>query len=469
MEEFVQQRLGQTIGQRWTLHSVLGVGGMAAVYAATDGSGNEAAVKVLHPEFGRRSEVKDRFLREGYVANRIQHPGAVKVLEHGVVDDQCVFLVMERLEGESLGDRLERAGTLPLADLLDLLDQVLDVLAVAHDAGVVHRDLKPDNLFVTSEDTYKVLDFGVARVLEGAPDDVRTRTGMAVGTLPFMAPEQALGKRAEVDGRVDLFALGATAFRILSKRRIHEADSEAGLLLAMATKPAPPLRSVAADVPEGVAAIVDLALAFDRDARYPDARTMRADVQAVQRGEKPPFASVRMSRREEATRVGTPAPPAPQERPATVVAPPAPARPATVVAPPAAAVVAATATAPRVPTVVEKPVPASSVAAKPTPNAPAPRLRAWMVAVAALACLLLGSALLLLSEPGAASDEEAAATSSAEVLPTTQEPPPRQSNTRASTEGERPKKDEEKARAAQKKDEEKLKELGKKHGRGREK
>jgi serine/threonine-protein kinase len=303
MEEFVRERIGQTLGGRWVLQSVLGVGGMAAVYAATDPVGQEAAVKILHPEIGRRRELCERFMREGMVANRIQHPGVVRVLEHGAVDERLVFLVLERLHGESLGERVAREGMLPLPDLLDVLEQVLDVLAVAHGAGIIHRDLKPDNLFLTEDGRVKVLDFGIARVLETAPDDLRTRTGMAMGTLPYMAPEQALGRRDEIDGRVDIFALGATAFRIITKRRVHEADSEAGLLVAMASKPAPPLRSVAEHVPENVAGIIDVALAFHRDARYPDARTMQEDVRAVQRAEPPPFAGARLRARDEATKV----------------------------------------------------------------------------------------------------------------------------------------------------------------------
>lgn len=325
MEEHIAQRIGQTVGQRWVLKSVLGVGGMAAVYAATDSAGNEAAVKILHPEIGMRKELRERFMREGTVANRIQHPGAVKVLEHGAADEACVFLVMERLLGESLGERVSRDGSLPLPDLLDVLDQTLDVLAVAHGAGIIHRDLKPDNLFITASGTVKVLDFGLARLLESAPGDVRTRTGIAMGTLPYMAPEQALGQRSEVDARVDIFALGATAFRILSKRRIHEADSEAGMLIAMASKAAPPLRSVAEHVPENAAAIVDVALAFNRDARYPDARTMQADVRAVRRAEKPPFASARLRVLDDVTRQDMPAPQLAQAPSALMAATPPPA------------------------------------------------------------------------------------------------------------------------------------------------
>lgn len=304
MEDYIQQRIGKTLGERWRLDSVLGVGGMAAVYAAKDPAGQEVAVKVLHPEIGMRPEIRDRFMREGYAADRIQHPGVVRVLEHGAVDEWSVFLVMERLVGESLADRVTRHGTLPIPELLDILDQVLDVLAAAHDAGVVHRDLKPDNLFVLAGGRIKVLDFGLARMLDAAPDDARTRTGMAMGTMPYMAPEQALGKRAEIDGRVDLFALGATAFRILARRRIHETDSDAGMLVAMATQPAPALRSVAPQVDEPLAVIIDLALAFNRDARYPDARSMQADVRAVRRGEEPAFARATRQTRDEPTRIG---------------------------------------------------------------------------------------------------------------------------------------------------------------------
>ena len=308
MEDYIRQRLGKVLGERWRLESVLGVGGMAAVYAAKDGSGREVAVKVLHPEMGMRPEIRDRFMREGYVANKIQHPGVVQVVEHGAVDDWSVFLVMERLVGESLADRVTRLGTLPSAELLDVLDQVLDVLAAAHDVGVVHRDLKPDNLFVLTDGRIKVLDFGLARVLDGTPDDVRTRTGMAMGTMPYMAPEQALGKRSEIDGRVDIFALGATAFRILARRRIHESESEAGMLVAMATTPAPLLLSVAPHVAEPIASIVDLSLCFNRDARYPDARSMQADVRAVKANQPPAFALARRQTRDEPTRVGVVAP-----------------------------------------------------------------------------------------------------------------------------------------------------------------
>ena len=293
---------------------------MAAVYEARDSAGLTVALKLLHPEMAVKRDVRERFLREGYVANHLGHAGAVRALEHGDGGADGVYLAMELLVGETLAARVKRHGKLPSMELIDYADQILEVLAVAHDKGVVHRDLKPDNLFVTSEGRIKILDFGLARLLDGMPGDHKTRTGLALGTLPYMAPEQALGRRSRCDGRVDLFALGATMFRILSGRKVHEANSEAELLMAMASKPAPPLKSIAPETPDGLCAVIDLSLAFSRDARYPDARTMQADLREVRAGESPSYASSRFSAREEATRADRAAPSLPH--PTVVDAPP---------------------------------------------------------------------------------------------------------------------------------------------------
>lgn len=288
-EEVAARRLGQVVGGKWCLERLLGTGGMAAVYAARAPDGATAAIKMLHPEMTLKRDVRERFVREAYVGNKVQHPGAVRILEHGASEGEA-YLVMELLDGEPLGERVRRLGALPVPELLDYLDQVLDVLARAHEQGIIHRDIKPDNLFVGDDGRVKILDFGLARMLDDVPGEFKTRTGLALGTLPYMAPEQALGKRGELDGRADLFALGATAFRILARRKVHEADSEAELLVAMATKPAPALASVAPDVPQEVCSIIDLSLAFSKDARYPDARTMQTDVRAALANQTPPYA-----------------------------------------------------------------------------------------------------------------------------------------------------------------------------------
>lgn len=293
-DEFLAGRIGQVVGSRWKLLNLLGSGGMAAVYAAEDSRGQRAAVKILHPGTNVRREVRERFVREIKAAELIHHPGAVAVFDKGE-SEACTFLVMELLVGETLSERVARHGRLPPGEVLTYLDQVLDVLIAAHAHGIVHRDLKPANLFVTSDGAIKVLDFGLARLLaDSGPGAFRTRSGAALGTLPYMAPEQALGRRDAVDARSDLFALGATAFRVLTGKKIHDAPSEAELLMAMASQPAPSLQSVAADLPKGLSMVVDRSLAFAKEARYPDAATMQADVRAVAAGSDPAYAQARL-------------------------------------------------------------------------------------------------------------------------------------------------------------------------------
>jgi len=289
--EAVSQRIGQTLRDKWTLERLIGSGGMAAVYEARHRNGARAAVKLLHPEMSRREDVRERFRREGYAANKVAHPGAVQVLDDDIADDGSAFLVMELLEGESLAARANRLNGIELPELLAIMDQILDVLGAAHAQGIVHRDLKPDNIFLAHDGRVKLLDFGIARVTDAMPTSFKTKMGTALGTAPYMAPEQALGKLSEVDGRADLFSVGATMFRLIARRKIHEAPSDAELLVAMATKPAPSLASVAPHAPPHVALLVDRALAFLPERRYPDAATMQRDLRAVRAGSPPPHAT----------------------------------------------------------------------------------------------------------------------------------------------------------------------------------
>ena len=282
-----QERVGSVLNDKWTLESVLGVGGMAAVYAARHRNGARAAVKVLHADLSRHAEVRERFLREGYAANRVEHPGVVKVLDDEVIasgpDTGTAYLVMELLDGESLQDRLERGPPLTEREFLAIADSVLDVLDAAHGRGVVHRDLKPENLFLTKAPeqgaagavSVKILDFGLARLLQG---QAITSYGLALGTPSFMSPEQAAGRIDEIDGRTDLFALAATGFRLRTGRRIHEGANAVELVMKMANVPAPRIRTFAPDASEPFARIIDRALEFRREDRYPSAAAMREDV-----------------------------------------------------------------------------------------------------------------------------------------------------------------------------------------------
>src|SRR5947208_3170755 len=154
--ERAKRRLGTVLNGKWRLDAVLGIGGMATVYAATHRNQKRVAIKMLHPEVSIDEQVKVRFTREGYVANTVGHPGAVSVLDDDVTEDGAAFLVMELLEGETLDHRREKAGRLAPADVLDIADQLLDVLAAAHAKGILHRDLKPENLLLTHAVQLKV-------------------------------------------------------------------------------------------------------------------------------------------------------------------------------------------------------------------------------------------------------------------------------------------------------------------------
>jgi eukaryotic-like serine/threonine-protein kinase len=269
------ERLGTTLKGKWRLDNLLGVGGMAAVYSATHRNGSRAAVKLLHGHVAADGAMRVRFLREGYVANAVDHPGVVRVIDDDTTDAGEAFLVMELLEGKTL-DSARRAGELSTGLVLDLMGQLLDVLAAAHEKGILHRDIKPENLFLTFEGRLKVLDFGIARVRDAASGGTSvTQTGATMGTPAFMAPEQALGVSAEVDARTDLWAVGATLFTLLTGRTVHEARSVNEQLVLAATRPSPSLAGVLPGAPPPLVAIVDRALAFRREDRFPTANAMR--------------------------------------------------------------------------------------------------------------------------------------------------------------------------------------------------
>ena len=277
-----EARVGQSLRGKWRLERVLGVGGMAAVYEATHRNGKRVAVKMLHASLSHDAEVRRRFLREGYVANAVGHPGAVTVDDDDVTDDGCAFLVMELLDGETLDARCERlGGRLPAAEVAALVVQLLDVLAAAHDQGIVHRDIKPENVFVTRAGHVKVLDFGIARLRErSAPSAAATQQGLIMGTPAFMAPEQARGRVEMIDGQTDLWAVGASLYTLLSGRFVHEAETANEMLALSMTSHARSLATVA-DVAPALAAVVDRALAYEKGQRWPDARSMQAALRAA--------------------------------------------------------------------------------------------------------------------------------------------------------------------------------------------
>jgi len=277
-ESAQNKRVGTVINGKWRVDALIGQGGMAEVFAATHRNGRRAALKVLFPELSRDAVIRERFLREGYLGNKVPHAGRVEVFDNDITEDGADFLVMELLHGEPLDQIVKRnGGKIPIADALEIVEQLLDFLTACHEVGIVHRDLKPANIFLTNEGKVKVLDFGVAQHRE-AQNAVHTRAGTAIGTPSYMSPEQARGLGDKLDGRADIFSVGAILFYVLSGTRLHRSRSNDEALILAATQPAPSLARVAPDLPVEVIALVDKAVAWDRRNRFSDAHEMRTEV-----------------------------------------------------------------------------------------------------------------------------------------------------------------------------------------------
>ncbi len=270
--------MGTVVRDKWRIDALLGSGGMATVFAATHRNGRRAALKILHSEFARDTNLKERFLREGYVGNKIPHPGRVECIDNDTTEDGSPFLVMELLEGETLDQIWKRLGRrLPVAAALNVAEQLLDFLAACHGQAIIHRDLKPANVFVTHDRQVKVLDFGIAQLREQGQAE-HTRAGTTLGTPSFMSPEQARGLGDQLDGRSDLYSVGAMLYALLSGARLNKGRTHDEALIMAATQPAPSIARVAPDLPGDVIALVDKSLAWDRRNRFADAAEMRGEV-----------------------------------------------------------------------------------------------------------------------------------------------------------------------------------------------
>ncbi len=276
IESVVSARIGSVLEKKWRLDAVLGVGGMGAVYAATHRNGHRVAIKVLHARHCSDRTLAARLEQEACVANAIDHPGAVRIYDDGRTEDGAVFLIMELLDGEGLHARLARLeGTLPPAEALTITHGILDVLVAAHQAGILHGDVKPENVFVTRSGEVKLLDFGVTGIF---PAGRGASSHDLFGTPGFMAPEQALGQVEKMDARTDLWAVGATLHRMLTGRPVHDAPSLIERLVDAGTKPVPAFATFQVGVDPDLAALLERALAFERANRFADAVQMQEAV-----------------------------------------------------------------------------------------------------------------------------------------------------------------------------------------------
>ena len=267
--------IGQQFGN-YRAVSLLGEGGMGAVYLAEHPAiGRRVAVKVLHKNYIRDENLLTRFLNEARAANAIRHPNIIEILDSGTIADGTPFLVMELLEGESLGTRIRRDGALPIQTAVEFCYQTASALGAAHKKGIVHRDLKPDNLFVVPDphdperERIKVLDFGIAKLQQSANDSVKTRTGTLMGTPIYMSPEQCRGTKT-VDHRSDIYSLGIIFFEMLCGQPPFVSEGF-GELVNMHLNVAPAAPSTQnANVSPAIDAIVLKMLSKNPDERFAD-------------------------------------------------------------------------------------------------------------------------------------------------------------------------------------------------------
>jgi serine/threonine protein kinase len=261
--------VGSTLAQTYRISRRLGIGGMGSVYEAshTRLATRKFAIKVMHDELVRKGDLAARFRREAEVAGMASHPNVIAVFDYDETPEGIPFIVSEYLDGEDLGQRTDRVGKLSLQDTVHVVRQLCAALTVVHGVGVVHRDLKPDNVFLVGEHwpEVKLLDFGIARLADAGAAD-RTRTGIVMGTPAYMAPEQARGER--VDHRCDVYAVGAILYRCLTGQPVYDDEDPAATLTAVLTREPERPRKVVPDLSEAVELVIERAIAREPEERF---------------------------------------------------------------------------------------------------------------------------------------------------------------------------------------------------------
>ena len=273
--------IGQVLGDTYRLVRLLGQGGWGAVYEAEHLEiGKRAAVKVLRSDLAQDSHALQRFVGEARAAAAIRHRSIIDVYDVQTSEEGSAYLIMEFLEGESLGERLEQSPVLEVPETVYICCQILSALDATHNKGIVHRDLKPDNIFLVETGLplpdVKILDFGVSKILYNEREgDPLTCTGALVGTPHFMAPEQAAGQ-TDLDHRLDLYAVGVILYRCLTGELPFRAPNMMALVQKVLHQPVVPPRELRPDLPDDLERVVLRAMAREREQRYREAAQMLA-------------------------------------------------------------------------------------------------------------------------------------------------------------------------------------------------
>ncbi len=280
--------VGQIVADRYLIHHRVGEGGMGVVYRAEHiGLKKDVAVKILLPELGAIEGVVKRFEREARSMSRLDHPGVVRVTDFGSTKDHLLFLVMDFIDGEPLGDLIARTGRLEPGRAVHLVRQVLLALDHAHSLGVVHRDLKPDNIMVMNPDSAsentKILDFGIAKILEDSSEDKKPLTvaGTVFGTPEYLSPEQAAGDPADI--RADLYTVGVILYELVTGERPFKAKNRMELIKKHISADPKPITNVLpiSEIPEDLDTVILKAMAKDPDDRYQTAMELYNDLSAL--------------------------------------------------------------------------------------------------------------------------------------------------------------------------------------------
>jgi serine/threonine-protein kinase len=250
----------------------IGRGGDARVFLAYDRAGRKVALKILHPEF-LESVAAERFLREIKLVSRVSHPRIARLLDSGE-RDWFVYLAMEFIDGPTLREALGRGRKLSIADTLRVGGDLLDALEHAHQLGIVHRDVKPENVVISPGRGAVLLDFGIARAFATSISREITRAGLTVGSSSYMSPEQINGDQ-KIDGRSDLYSVGCVLFECLAGRPPFVWRREAVVLQLHLTEPAPDVRTMRSDVPDDLANAIAKALAKLPEERWQSSAEMR--------------------------------------------------------------------------------------------------------------------------------------------------------------------------------------------------
>jgi len=310
--------LGCVVGDKYRIRAVIGEGGMGTVYEAEHLTiGRKVAIKVLNRAHLGRREAVARFHQEARAAGAIGHPNICEIYDVGALSDGSPYLVMERLYGKTLADRINLEGALPFDDVIAALTQVLSALVAAHEKNIIHRDIKPENIFLSERvgcaPVVKILDFGISKFEGEDPELSLTRTGMVMGTPFYMAPEQARGE--VIDHRVDVYACGVILYEALTGRRPFIASNYNALVVQiLATQPKDP-REVRPAIPAGFVPLIFKALAKKREDRFRDANEFLKELLLLQEELARSPTPKEIARMVEAAKQSVPPPPLPSSPP----------------------------------------------------------------------------------------------------------------------------------------------------------